>query len=63
MNNEIDDFLSLFVCLKIRIDLVSLGIVSHGFIIALKILINGGTVVVKVGIRLLLQSLSLGVSL
>ncbi len=63
MNDEINDLLGLLVSLQVRVYLVCLGVVADGLVVSLEVLVNGRAVVVEVRVRLLLESLGLGVSL
>jgi hypothetical protein len=63
MNHKINDPLSLFVCLEVRVNLMCLCVISHSLIVALKILVDGSSVVVKIRIRLFLKSFGLRVGL
>ena len=42
---------------------MSFLVISHSLIVAFKVLENGGTVVIEIWVRILLESLGLGVSL
>ncbi len=61
--DESNNFLSSLIRLEVRIDRVSMLVVSDCFIIAFKILKDGCSVVVKIGVLFLLKSFSLGVGL
>ena len=63
MNDEINDLLGLLVSLQVRVYLVCLGVVADGLVVSLEVLVDGRAVVVEVRVRLLLESLGLGVSL
>ena len=63
IDHEVNNLLGLFVCLVVRVNLVSLLVISYGLIIAFKVLENGGTVVIEIRVRILLESLGLGVGL
>ena len=63
VDNEVNNLLGLLVCLEVRVNLVSLLVISHSLIVAFKVLENCGTVVIEVRIRILLESLGLGVGL
>jgi hypothetical protein len=45
MDYEINYFLGLLIGLKIRVNLVGLAVISHSFVVSLKILENGGSIV------------------
>jgi len=63
VNDEINDLLGLLVSLQVRVYLVCLGVVADGLVVSLEVLVDGRAVVVEVRVRLLLESLGLGVSL
>ena len=63
VDHEVNNLLGLLVCLEVGVDLVSLLVISHCLIVAFKVLENSGTVVIEVRVRILLESLCLGVSL
>ena len=49
--------------MEVRVNLMSLLVISDSLIVAFKVLENGRTVVIEVRVRILLESLSLGVGL
>ena len=63
IDHEVNNLLRLLVCLEVGVNLVSLLVISDSLIIAFKVLENGGTVVIEIRVRILLESLGLGVGL
>ena len=63
VDHEVNNLLGFLVCLEVGVNLVSLLVISHSLIVAFKVLENGGTVVIEVRVRILLEPLGLGVGL
>jgi hypothetical protein len=63
IDHKVNNLLGFLVCLEVGVNLVSLLVISDSLIVAFKVLENRGTVVIEVRVRILLESLGLGVSL
>lgn len=61
--DKVNNLIGLLVCLEVRVNLMSLLVISDSLIVAFKVLKNGRTVVIEVRVRILLESLGLGVGL
>lgn len=54
VDHEVNNLLCLLVCLEVGVNLMSLLVISHSLIVAFKVLENGGAVVIKVRVCILL---------